>query len=357
MNFDYDELLKEMDIRKFGTDSQIRILNEENALRHSAFAFSDFNRARQYQWLQESSLVKYIVGAMLPVAQNYTQQIISCRKSVENVLSQMNENIYYYAPLEFEYQGSVSNDTHIRHNSDVDLLTIIGLYETLQYPQKPNPPYKGVPEDDLAKLRNECINQIRKVMYNVHIDDSGAKSIALTGGSLIVKVDVVPANWFNSNQYAETNDKIYRGVQVYNVRTNERILNYPFWFNDLLKKKDSSTAGVFKRAIRLLKTIKADAERIQGSKIKFSSYAISSLLYAVPNNKYWIGESPLTLLKIINEILGFYGKTENYYKLTDPLGKQLNSSETVEGVRKLQSITSLILNDIGEDIHREIKIA
>ena len=357
MNFDYDKLLKEMDRRKFGTDSQMRILNEENALRHSAIAYNDFNRARQYQWLKESSLVKYIVGAMLPVAQNYTQQIIGCRKSVENVLSQMNENIYYNAPLEFEYQGSVSNNTHIRHNSDVDLLTIIGLYETLEYPQKPNPPYKGVPENDLAKLRNECINQIKKVMYNVHIDDSGAKSIALTGGSLIVKVDVVPANWFNSNKYTETNDKIYRGVQIYNKRTNERILNYPFWFNDLLKEKDSSTAGVFKRAIRLLKTIKADAERIEGTKIKFSSYAISSLLYTVPNKKYWIGESPLTLLKIINETLAFYGHTENYYKLTDPLGNKLNSSETVEGVRKLQSITSLILNDIGEDIHREIKIA
>ena len=357
MNFDYDELLKEMDRRKFGTDSQIRILNEENALRHSAFAFSDFNRARQYQWLQESSLVKYIVGAMLPVAQNYTQQIISCRKSVENVLSQMNENIYSDAPLEFEYQGSVSNNTHIRHNSDVDLLTIIGLYETLEYPQRPQHPYQGVPENDLARLRNECINQIKKVMYNVHIDDSGAKSIALRGGSLIVKVDVVPANWFNSNQYAETNDKTYRGVQVYNIRSNERILNYPFWFNDLLKKKDSSTAGVFKRAIRLLKTIKADAERIEGTKIKFSSYAISSLLYNVPNKKYWIGESPLALLKIISETLAFYGHTENFYRLTDPLDNKLNSSETIEGVRKLQSITSLILNDIGEDIHREIKIA
>ena len=357
MNFDYDELLKEMDRRKFGTDSQMQILNEENALRHSAFVYNDFNRARQYQWLKESSLVKYIVGAMLPVAQNYTQQIISCRKSVENVLSQMNENIYSDAPLEFAYQGSVSNDTHIRHNSDVDLLTIIGLYETLEYPQRPQHPYQGVPENDLARLRNECINQIKKVMHNVHVDDSGAKSIALTGGPLIVKVDVVPANWYNSNKYTETEDKTYRGIQIYNKKTNERVLNYPFWFNELLKEKDSSTAGVFKRAIRLLKTIKADAERIGGTKIKFSSYAISSLLYTVPDKTYWIGESPLTLLKIINEILGFYGKTENYYKLTDPLGNELNSSENIEGVRKLQSITSLILNDIGEDIHREIKIA
>ncbi|MCH5159312.1 MAG: hypothetical protein J1F66_00495 [Clostridiales bacterium] len=355
MNFDYDKLLKEMDFRKFG--SAQRILLEEQELRHNAAAYESFNQARQYQWVQESSLIRYIVGGMLPVAQNYTQQIISCRKSVENVLKQMNDNIYYSAPLEFKYQGSVSNNTHIRHNSDVDLLTIIGLYETLEHPQRPQYPYKGVPENDLAELRNNCVGQIKKVMSSVHVDNSGAKSIALSGGSLIVKVDVVPANWFNSNRYAETNNAIYRGIQIYNKRNNERILNYPFWFNDLLKNKDSFTGGVFKRAIRLLKTIKTDAERELGAKINFSSYAISSLLYTIPTNKYWIGESPLTLLKVINETLEFYGHEKNFSKLLDPLGDQLSSSESIEGVRQLQSVTSMMLGDIGDDINRVIKIA
>lgn len=355
MNFNYDRLLKEMDFRKFG--SAQRILLEEKEIRHNAAAYESFNQARQYQWLQESSVIKYIVGGMLPVAQNYTQQIISCRNSVENVLKLMNDNIYYAAPLEFEYQGSVSNNTHIKHNSDVDLLAIIGLYETLEYPQRPQYPYKGVPENDLAELRKNCIDQIEKVMPSVQIDENGAKSIALSGSSLIVKVDVVPANWFNSNKYVETNDLTYRGIQIYNKRNNERILNYPFWFNDLLKKKDSFTGGVFKRAIRLLKTIKIDTERELGVKINFSSYAISSLLYSVPTSKYMIGESPLTLLKVINEALAFYGRIENFNKLLDPLDNQLSSSESIEGVRKLQSITSMILADIGEDIHRVIKIA
>ena len=355
MNFNYDELLREMDLRKFGSEQ--RILLEEDELRHNAVAYENFNKARQYKWLKESSLVKYIVGAMLPVSPNYTQQIISCRNSVENVLAQMNNNIYRNAPLEFAYQGSVSNNTHIRHNSDVDLLTIIGLYETLEHPQIPKCPYKGIPEDDLAKLRNDCINQVGKVMSNVIIDDSGSKSIALTGGSLIVKVDVVPANWFNSNKYVETNDPTYRGIQIYNNKTNERILNYPFWFNELLRKKDSLTAGVFKRAIRLLKNIKTDAEIKYGAKISFSSYAISSLLYTVPDKEYYIGESPLTLLKIINKALAYYAQAENFDRLLDPLGKKLIGSDSIAGVRKLQSVTSLILADIGEDIHKVIKVA
>ena len=355
MNFDYDELLKEMDNRKFGSAS--RILNEERMLRFDSIAQNDFNKARQYQYLKESAIIKYIIGAMLPVAQNYTKQIESCRSSVENVLSQMNNNIYSDAPLEFAYQGSVSNNTHIRHNSDVDLLTIIGYYIALEPPQVAKKPYAGKPLNDLANLRENCIGQIGKVMQNVKIDDSGAKSIALTGGSLIVKVDVVPANWFESIKYSETNNKIFRGVQVYNKRDNVRILNYPFWFNELLRLKDSATGGIFKRAIRLLKTIKADVERTQNIKIKFSSYAISSLLYSAPDTSYWIGESPLTLLKVINELLAYYGLSNNFNRLTDPLGKDLNSSESIEGVRKLQSATSLMLNDIGEDISRRINVA
>lgn len=357
MNFNYNELLSEMDKRKFGTDSQTRILNEEKELRSDSLA-RDFNRARQYQWLRESSVIKYIIGAMLPVAQNYTQQIVRCRTSVEHVLSQMNKNIYSGAPLEFRYQGSVSNNTHIRHNSDVDLLTITGNYITLEPPQIATHPYKGNPNYDLRLLRENCVIQIRKAMTNVVIDDSGAKSIALTKGPLIVKVDIVPSNWYDSVRYTETKLEVYRGIQVYDKKKDIRILNYPFLFNELLKQKDSTTGGVFKRAVRLLKSIKADVEKIEGTKINFSSYGISSLLYSVPAHRYHIGESPLTLLRVVNETLAYYGQTENFNKLKDPLGEPLNSnSHSVEGVRKLQSATSLMLNDIGEDINKRISVA
>ena len=114
MNFDYDEMLKELDYRKFGSTNDYQILNEARALSVYTAAYEDFNKSIQYKWLKESTEIKYIVGAMLPVANNYTQQIISCRNSVEHVLTQMNSNVYSNAHLEFEYQGSVSNNTHIR---------------------------------------------------------------------------------------------------------------------------------------------------------------------------------------------------------------------------------------------------
>lgn len=356
MNFDYDEMLRELDKRRFNADDMQKILNDSYSLRHYAAATESLNESTQYRFLKENSLIQYIIGAMSPVSKNYTQQIVSDRTGVENVLKQLNDNIYKNAPLEFRYQGSVSNNTHIRKNSDVDLLTIIGKFETLERPQVPACPYEGIPTDDLRELRQNCINQIKKVIPSVNINSQGAKSIALTGGSLIVKVDVVPANWFNSNLYASTKNETYRGIQVYNSKTNERVLNYPFWFNNLLAEKDNETKGVYKNAVRLLKNIKADTECKIGIKVQLSSYAISSLLYSVSNFKYYTGKSPLTLLKVLNETLSSYSNEFIFKNLKDPLGEPLNSSESVEGVRVLQSATQTMLNDLGAEINKEISL-
>ena len=66
----------------------------------------------------------------------------------------------------------------------------------------------------------------------------------------------------------------------------------------------------------------------------------------------------MTLLKVINEILAYYGQTDNFNKLKDPLGEPLDSnSHSIEGIRKLQSATSLMLEDIGEDLKKRISVA
>ena len=124
MLFDYDKILNDLTERKFNTSDYKRILNEDKLIRdnYSVQDSKDFGNSKQYLDLRESSAVKYVIGAMLPVAKNYTQQIISNRNSIENTLRQMNNGIYRDANLDFDYQGSVTNNTHIRRNSDVDLL-------------------------------------------------------------------------------------------------------------------------------------------------------------------------------------------------------------------------------------------
>ena len=362
MRFDFDKILKNLTERKFNTSDTVRILDEDKRIRdHFAPSQSlDFANSKQYLDLKESAAVKYVIGAMLPVAQNYTEQIISNRKSIENTLKQMNDSEYKNANLEFAYQGSVSNNTHIRRNSDVDLLVICNYFISLEEGLPCPNPYQGSPENDLLLLRKNCVKKLEKMTPPLKIDDSGAKSVKVFGGHLSVSVDVVPANWFETKESYFSKERKDRGIMVLNKNSKKRITNYPFKFNSLLSEKDSLTAGVFKQAIRLLKNIKVDAENVMGSKINFSSYGIVSLLYNLPNKNYHIGYSPLMLVDVIYRQICKYVSDEKLQSLMDPVGMALNGQNNkVEGLRELQaaiySLKVTLEKDI-EDLSKEIKI-
>ena len=363
MQFDYDKILKDLTERKFNTSDNMRILNEDKRIKetYSLRDSKDFVNSKQYLDLRESAAVKYVIGAMLPVARNYSQQIISNRESVENTLRQMNDSEYRDANLDFDYQGSVTNNTHIRRNSDVDLLVICNYFITLQAGLPCPDPYTGNPKDDLLTLRNNCVKQLGKVSPKLNIDDSGAKSVKVSGGHLVVSVDVVPANWYETKESYITKSKNDKGIMVLDKKKMQRIANYPFKFNELLKEKDGKTAGVFKQAIRLLKNVKVDAENSMGSKIKFSSYGIASLLYDLSDNCYHIGYSPLMLVDVVYKQICRYVSENALQELTDPLGESLNpNGNTVEGLRELQSamqsLKITLENEVG-GLSRQIKIA
>lgn len=77
---------------------------------------------------------RYILGAMRPVDAKYTKRLAEQGDRVENQLGKRLEA--EYPTLEFRKQGSVSNDTHIRYFSDIDVLTIIDKFVTLERPQE-----------------------------------------------------------------------------------------------------------------------------------------------------------------------------------------------------------------------------
>lgn len=340
MKFDYDKILNDLTERKFKTTDYKKILQEDRLVKESFdnAIIEDFEKSRQYLDLKESSAVKYVIGAMSSVARNYTDQIISNRKGIENILRQMNNSEYKDCNLEFEYQGSVSNNTHIRRNSDVDLLVICNNFITIENGVPCPNPYEGNPEQDLLTLRKNCKKKLEGMTPKLNIDDSGAKSVKLSGGHLVVSVDVVPANWLETNESYQSNQKVDRGIMVLDKKKMKRITNYPFKFNALFAEKDGNTGGVFKQAIRLLKNVKVDAENLLKKKIEFSSYGIASLLYDLDDKKYHIGYSPLMLVDIVYKQICRYTNEEKLKGLTDPLGVELNAkNNTIEGLRKLQS--------------------
>lgn len=230
-----------------------------------------FNEA--YRNISQSESVKYVIGSMQPIDPEYT---INTYKQAERVRSQLENRLT--DKCEYQYQGSVTNDTHIKAKSDIDLLVIIDRFYTVQNPQVPKNPYKGDPLKDLLDLRREAEQALEAAFPQARVDKSGSKSISIEGGSLTRKVDVVPSNWYNTNKYAESDNAIYRGVQILDKSVPTRLANTPFLHNAWIDHKDNNTKGGMRKASRLMKSLKYDSESIG-----LSSYDIVSIAFNIPD--------------------------------------------------------------------------
>ncbi len=222
-----------------------------------------------YRNIAQSDSVKYVIGAMQPIDPEYTKNTY---KQAERVRSQLDNRLT--EKCEYKYQGSVTNDTHIKAKSDIDLLVIIDKFFTLENPQKPKSPYKGDPTQDLLDLRKDSEDSLENAFPKATIDKRGSKSIAIEGGSLTRKVDVVPSNWYHTNKYTETGNEIYKGVQILDKSVSCRLANTPFLHNAWIDHKDNSTNGGLRKACRLMKSLKYDSENID-----LSSYDIVSIAF------------------------------------------------------------------------------
>lgn len=212
---------------------------------------------------------KYLLGAMRAVDASYTKRMVEQGDRVQNQLSSRLKDLY--PALDFRRQGSVSNHTHIRYYSDVDVLVIIDRFISLEPPQVPLNPYRGVPTDDLLELRKCCAGALEIAFPVANINNAGATCIVLDGGSLACPVDVVPSNWYDTNAYANGQGVHTRGIMVLNKNDMVRTKNFPFLFNARLQAHDSGRFGIPRMLIRLLKSIKADHEEELAAELEISS--------------------------------------------------------------------------------------
>lgn len=233
-----------------------------------------------YERRSSNKATKYALGAMQQVDPSYTQNSIAQGERVKN---QLKRNLEGDIPVEFKYQGSVPLNVHIRGVSDVDLLilrTDACTYD-LAGPTGQRGGYARWYGESmvtlLTQLRSRCGNILHHVFPEAIVDTSGSKSIAIEGGSLSRKVDVVPSHWHDTINYQISGAHKDRAVCILDTSIKQTVTNFPFLHMDHIQKKDDSTMGGAKKAIRLLKTLKADSE--QSDKITLNSYDIASLVW------------------------------------------------------------------------------
>jgi len=266
-----------------------------------------------YEALQENDDVRYLIGSMEPLDPDYTRDSL-----VEA------ERVYrHFEPFStIRLQGSIRTNTHIRYHSDVDILTITEDFITWENSPPGRSTYGGDPIVTLKALRKRCRDTVSSRFPAVKIEDKN-RALRLTGGSLERRMDVVSANWYNTNAYVLSHEERDRGVQVLDVSNDTRVLNLPFLHEYRLNQKIAATGDGAGRAIRLLKNLKADA----GYPIAISSYDIGALVWNTEDHRLpgGVGAS-LRLARNIERFL---------FAITLNEGATLNTMMVPNGTRKI----------------------
>lgn len=225
----------------------------------------------------------YALGAMQEVDPDYTTKSF---EEGERVRNQLEKALSGEIPVEFDYQGSVPLNIHIKGVSDIDLLLLRTVYVVIDGSgPRANSHYSdwtGAPGQTLlSQLRNRAEKILINAFPEATVAVDGSKAITIYGGSLRREVDVIPSHWYDSAEYQRTLQKKDRGIYIYLKKDNDRALNYPFLHMHQIQTKDDATISNTKKIIRLLKTLVADYE--DSVSLDLSSYDIASLVWHFEN--------------------------------------------------------------------------
>lgn len=238
-----------------------------------------------YEALTESAAIKYTVGAMSEVDPEYTEVSRRTGERVAETLISLLETDG--KSVISRMQGSVPLNIHIKGHSDVDMLIITTPVVLVETPQRPNvtysPPSDPRPmEDILRELRLLCEERLSTRYHAADVDCDKPKSIAMEGGSLQRKVDIVPACWFDNIEYQESQREVHRGINIYDKDNHELIGNSPFKHMDLVETKDQLYRGNLKKLVRLLKNLVADMPDTKKTQAEeLSSFDLVSIVYSM----------------------------------------------------------------------------
>jgi hypothetical protein len=334
MKKNYTQRLEKLKKRRLDDQLQKAVLSE---------SFSD---------IRISESVKYALESMSPIDPSYTKNTYVASENIRNNLTKGLNN--KGLTVEYRHQGSVETDTHIKLHSDIDILVFTEKYHSMEPPLTPSSPYQGDPLADLKELRQECYNVLNSI-YN-QMDNSKAKSIQVFPTNPKRKVDVVPANWVNTQNYQTTSNEKYRGVHIYDKDNHSRQKDFPFMYIANVKAKNALVNGGLSKLVRLLKTLKVDADY----EINLSSFEITSIVYAMENHS--LNKPKYQELLLLNEGSKQLDKviTDKFYRenLMSPNGKEkvFGTSETkIVELKKLKLELDELIEDITEELGKQYK--
>lgn len=313
--------------------------------------------------LYDKDVVKYVLAAMKAVDRDYTQKSIDAG---ENVKKFLNDTL---TDVDFDFQGSVMTDTHIKGASDIDLLTFCtkfegteigkvrtaitsGKYENLELQRlrafsNAFSRYEGDSYCDLQELRTNCELYL-SAHYDI-CDISKPKSIKITNQHLHRDIDVVVAAKHKSLNYVlNGSQKEYLGVRVYNKETQtEEAPDYPFLSIARINQRSAETNGRLKRMIRFLKNVKEDTN----PEMQLSTFDINAICYDMRVQEYQ-ADSYIELVCALWCKLYHLLENETYRYL-----KSVNGDEYIFKSEQKEKVSALLsLKNAVWDIYQDLRL-
>jgi hypothetical protein len=356
----FEDRLKKLKDRRQGTSAQAvfdSALTEQQ--RYVALeSHLDVRPKEFFETLKESAGIKYTIGAMAAVDEKSTEVSINEGNRVaDNLISKLKtHNIY----ADKRMQGSVPLDIHIKGHSDVDMLVIINNTILIERPViLPNNYSPATDTRSMVDIVKELRTKSEQILPNsfpkADVNINGCKSIALEGGSLARKVDIVPSCWYDSIKYQASKFEHERGIKIYHKDNHELVLNYPFTHINVVNKKDAEYSGNLKCVIRLMKNMIADMpDNKKRIAKKLSSYDLAAIAFHMNEDLRLPSYMRLGLIEKTKSHL-IYLRINEYYRnsldVPDGTRKIFDNSEKISALE----ILSQEINDLAESIFKEIK--
>lgn len=318
----------------------------------------DVRKSESFEKLKEPAGVKYSIGAMAPVDAKSTEVSINEGNRVADSLVRSLNNSG--ESVTKRLQGSVALDVHIKGHSDVDMLIIVTNPVNVEFPKiEPNNYSPSEDKRGLLDIAKDVRSKSEAILPNsfprAEVDCSGNKSIALEGGSLQRKVDIVPAVWFDSIKYQRSGLENDRGVKVYHKADHGLILNFPFTHIKMINDRDGLYSGNLKCVIRLLKNMIADMPDYKKRVAKkLSSYDLAGIAYHMEHELHVPTYMRLALIEKVRSHLSLLNSVKPYRETLDvPDGsrKIFNSDEKSDALE----ILTKEITDLAASVYQELQ--
>jgi hypothetical protein len=350
---DVNKRIQQLRTRRSGIDRLGR-LSQDAQLDVLAKSLTEEN------WLKRAGSqpnTRYALGSMQEVTPEYTRISIETAERVGRQLDIALKNAGF--SVDFRLQGSVPLNVHIRGVSDVDLLSLdtgffvyatAGLRSQLGY-------YSGSASTRtslgvLSILRTEAEKILKEKFPAATVDVSGGKAINISGGSLARPVDVVSSHWNDTVEYQSSGQEHDRGVKIFDKKVPQTIDNLPFLHIKRVGDRCDAAGGGLRKAIRLCKNVKSDAES-EGTQISLPSFDIASTMYHADMKAFALGSVyELRILSETQRHLDYLACNHEYAKtLLVPDGTRaiFDTNAKLAGLNQL----SIEMDDLAKEVAKE----